>query len=580
MTNSSSQQRRHLLTIGLDDYFHSGALKGVVQQERWYRFETRIEQNTLNTLSLLDQVGAKATFFVMGWIADTQPDLVKEVVNRGHEVANLGYYHRTIHEMTRQEFEDDLSRSEEALIRATGSSVLGYRLARPLFKPSDLWVLDVLAQRGYVYDSSIMPMFRSFKDQPWRRFAHRHQAGTNQIWEFPFSTWNYMGYMVPIAGGNYFRQLPHSWVKSKVEYWDRSYSSPFVLYFHVWDLDPDQPKIHSAPTLAKIRAYRNLGKMRSILEEYLSTYKFGSIAEHLGINPQDGQGIACVENSVPGSSSDRQVHVPDLQSTAAPKKPVTIVVPCFNEKPTLPYLANTLGSVRKSLGQEYQLNFILVDDGSTDETWTVMQRIFGGWTDCTLVRQERNLGVAGAILNGIRHAKTEIVCSIDCDCTYDPHDLRHLIPLLTDEVDLVTGSPYHSRGHVLNVPGWRLLLSKTASHLYRLVLRQNIATYTSSFRVYRKSAVANLKLRETGFLGVAEMLGVLDLRGSKIVECPTTLEVRLLGHSKMKVAITVMGHLRVLGRLMWARLSSPRSRPSNWEKAIVTSTSKAPDPNL
>src|SRR5581483_10928468 len=109
-----------------------------------------------------------------------------------------------------------------------------------------------------------------------------------------------------------FRSPPGTtWVKSKVEYWDRSYSSPFVLYFHVWDLDPDQPKIHSAPTLAKIRAYRNLGKMRSILEEYLSTYRFGSIAEHLGINPQDGQGIACVENSVPGSSSDRQVHVPD-----------------------------------------------------------------------------------------------------------------------------------------------------------------------------------------------------------------------------------------------------------------------------
>ena len=169
-----------------------------------------------------------------------------------------------------------------------------------------------------------------------------------------------------------------------------------------------------------------------------------------------------------------------------------------------------------------------------------------------------------AILTGIQAAQTEIVCSIDCDCTYDPMSFLNMIPLLVDGVDLVTASPYHLQGEVRNVPGWRLGLSKTASAFYRCVLRQKLATYTSCFRVYRKSTTAHLSLTESGFLGVAEMLGRLDLRGAKIVEYPTTLEVRLFGRSKMKVIRTIAGHLRLLLRLLAFRLKheAPTSKPS------------------
>jgi hypothetical protein len=166
--------------------------------------------------------------------------------------------------------------------------------------------------------------------------------------------------------------------------------------------------------------------------------------------------------------------------------------------------------------------------------------------------------VAAAILSGIRAAGTEIVCSIDCDCTYDPHGLAAMIPRLADGVDLVTASPYHPKGRVLNVPAWRLSLSRGASFLYRLVLRQKLYTYTSCFRVYRRSAVAELALREEGFLGVAEILARLDLQGSVIVEHPATLEVRLLGQSKMKVLRSVAGHLRLLAQLAALRLSGQR----------------------
>jgi hypothetical protein len=171
-----------------------------------------------------------------------------------------------------------------------------------------------------------------------------------------------------------------------------------------------------------------------------------------------------------------------------------------------------------------------------------------------------NVEVASAILTGIGHAETEIVCSIDCDCSYDSHQLRSLIPLLADGVDMVTASPYHSEGIVGNVPSWRLFLSKSLSSLYRLVLHHQLATFTSCFRVYRRSAVSGLQVREGGFLGVAEMLGRLDLKGGHIVECPAVLEGRLLGRSKMRTVRTIFGHLRLLIRLAFARFrSAPRS---------------------
>jgi hypothetical protein len=125
--------------------------------------------------------------------------------------------------------------------------------------------------------------------------------------------------------------------------------------------------------------------------------------------------------------------------------------------------------------------------------------------------------------------------------------------MLEDGVDLVTASPYHPQGKVFNVPAWRLSLSKGLSRLYRLVLDHKLATYTSCFRVYRRGAVMGLPVKAGGFLGVAEMLGLLDLAGGRIVECPAALEVRLLGRSKMKIARTMAGHLRLLARLAAAR---------------------------
>ncbi len=251
-----------------------------------------------------------------------------------------------------------------------------------------------------------------------------------------------------------------------------------------------------------------------------------------------------------GKDEPSAVHVVTEQT------PVTIVVPCFNEELILPYLANTLKSVERAIRDRYDLRFIFVDDGSADGTWSALETIFGDRPNCILERHPTNRGVAAAILTGIDRAETEIVCSIDCDCTYDPLQLENLLPLLTDDVDMVTASPYHPEGAVKNVPSWRLFLSKSLSSLYRVVLHHRLATYTSCFRVYRRSAVVELQ-RPRGWLPRrGRDAGPPRSGRGKIVECPAVLEVRLLGRSKMKTLRTILGHLRLLVRLSIARMGN------------------------
>jgi polysaccharide deacetylase family protein (PEP-CTERM system associated) len=544
-TRDGSKSRNHLLTVVVEDYFHVAPLKSVVATEQWYRFERRVEENTHKALDLLDEYGVSATFFVLGSIADERPELIRTIVSRGHEVASKGYFHRSISRLSREEFRDELRRSKDAIEHAAGSPVRGFRIGHRWFGPGDLWALDVLAEEGFEYDSSLRPLFRRFSGQDWRRKPHVHTRDGHQIWEFPLASWSFAGWSLPISGGNYFRQLPDWMIRRAVDSWVNDSDEPFLMYFHVWELDPEQPRIHAAPFSQRVRQYRNLDRMEPILRSYLDRYNFMGIADFLGLPCQRS---LAVDDTLERDESSA-VHFVNART------PVSIVVPCFNEELILPYLANTLKSVERRIRPIYELTFIFVDDGSSDGTWESLQAIFGARDNCVLIRHPANRGVAAAILTGIQAAETEVVCSIDCDCTYDPHQLEKMIPLLDGDLDMVTASPYHSEGEVSNVPTWRLFLSKSLSSMYRFVLHHRLATYTSCFRVYRREAVAELPVREGGFLGVAETLGLLDLEGGRIMEFPARLEVRLLGRSKMKTLSTIVGHLGLLTRLAARRMT-------------------------
>jgi len=431
--------------------------------------------------------------------------------------------------------------------------VRGYRLAQQWLHPADFWVLDVLARAGYEYDSSLRMVFRTYAREPWRQFPHRTTIEGRPFLEVPLSSMRVLGVDVPIAGGNYFRQFPHSLVKRAVDRWNRIYDAPFVMYFHTWELDPDQPRINGVPLRQQIRQYRNLRKMPAIVRYYLERYRFTSVADYFDLGTEDSApavgGVAAPRATRGARTAAGTATVESEERTA-----VSVVVPCYNEEESLPYLANTLRSVVGRLGDRYDFRFVFVDDCSSDRTWQTLHAVFGGDGRNTFVRHDRNRGVAAAIQTGLGAATSEIVCSMDCDCTYDPHELGGMIPLLTDDVDVVTASPYHPQGTVKNVPQWRLFLSKSLSRLYRVVLRQKLYTYTSCFRVYRRQAAIGIPVERGGFFGVAEMLGRLDLAGRRIVEYPATLEARVIGRSKMKVLRTITGHLSLLLYLAGVRL--------------------------
>jgi glycosyltransferase involved in cell wall biosynthesis len=237
-------------------------------------------------------------------------------------------------------------------------------------------------------------------------------------------------------------------------------------------------------------------------------------------------------------------------------------VPCFNEEAGIPYLASSLRQLNEDLGGEYDLQFILIDDGSRDRTWDVLEQYFSSRPDTLLLRHPQNRGVSAAIMTGLEQAR-EIACSMDCDCSYDPNELKLMLRRLRDGVDLVTASPYHPAGSVLNVPGWRLLLSRCSCSLYRLVTGRKLYTFTACMRVYRRSATVQVPLRNSGFLGVAELISRLVLEGKQVVEHPATLEVRIFGQSNMKILRTIFGHLRLLTQLAWIRLQNRRAYIEN-----------------
>ncbi|HSK74259.1 MAG TPA: glycosyltransferase [Pyrinomonadaceae bacterium] len=537
---NNPQNKKHLLTVLVEDYFHVGAFENLIQQRNWSHFEPRYEQNTLKTLDLLDDFKTKATFFILGWIAEQNPKLIREIVSRGHEVASRGFYHRSLRHLTPEEFREDVRKTNRLLEDASGQKIIGYRAAEKLSYEKDEWIFDILAEEDFVYDASFLP---TKKDAKQKRLTHQVHTNGKAIWEFPYSTRNFGIGLLPISGGNYFRQIPYTLLRHAVHDWHERYEEPFVLYFHVWELDPEQPRISAASHYNRVRHYRKLDKMEWVIKEYLRKYDFVCAAEFLGVEiPNSKFQIPNYE----AQSLEKEIRNPKSQI----RNPISIVIPCYDEAQTLPYLANTLRSVEKNLTEKgYQPNFIFIDDQSKDETFSKLQELFGAKENVKILRHETNKGVAAGIMTGLKAAKTEIVCSMDCDCTYDPHELENMLPLLTGDVDMVTASPYHEKGGVRNVPEWRLFLSKGASFLYRRALRSKLSTYTSCFRVYRRSSVVDLEIRQKGFLGVAEMLGKLDLKGGKIIEYPAVLEVRLFGFSKMKTARTIFGHLKLLSHL-------------------------------
>ena len=265
------------MTVDVEDYFHVSVFERVIDREQWPSMESRVVANTERLLGLFDESAVKATFFVLGWVAERQPRLVKTIVDRGHELASHGYGHQLIYNQAPEEFRRDVRRAKALLEDAGGVEVRGYRAPSFSVTARSLWALDVLLEEGYRYDASIFPIRHDrygIPDAP--RWPHQLSRPAGRIFEVPGSTVRLGGTNLPVAGGGYFRILPYAWTRWGLARVNRHEKQPAVFYLHPWEIDPGQPRL-PASALGRFRHYRNLHKTETRLRALMRDFRFGPL---------------------------------------------------------------------------------------------------------------------------------------------------------------------------------------------------------------------------------------------------------------------------------------------------------------
>lgn len=282
------------LSIDVEDYFQVNAFEQHVQRSEWDTYPLRVEENTRRILDLLDEFSIKATFFVLGWVAERRPGLVREIQRRKHEVACHGYGHELIFKIGPEKFKEDIRKSRMLLEDITGLRIHGYRAPSYSITAKSLWALDILAEEGFVYDSSIFPISHDVYGIPGgKRFIHSITTRSGEIDEFPLSTfsvdvWKYC-YRLPIAGGGYLRLLPAALVGQAIRSINENEKEPVVVYFHPWEIDPQQPKLR-AGMKSCFRHYHNLERMELKIRYLLNNFEFSTMRNVFRLNDSRRKG--------------------------------------------------------------------------------------------------------------------------------------------------------------------------------------------------------------------------------------------------------------------------------------------------
>jgi polysaccharide deacetylase family protein (PEP-CTERM system associated) len=277
----------HILSVDVEDYFMVEAFTDSVQRNSWDHRPSRVDDSTRRTLDLFDKYDVKATFFFVGWVAERFPDLVRETHARGHELACHSFWHRTVYSLTPNEFRDDTRNAVRAIEDAAGVRVCGYRAPSWSINKSCLWALDILAEEGFTYDSSIYPIVHDLYGLPGApRFPYTHTCGNGMaLREFPPATVRLLGATLPGAGGGYLRIFPFLYTRWVFRQFERAYGEKVVVYFHPWELDPEQPRIHGK-LKSRLRHYSNLRGMEGRLKSLLGSYSFLPFRDVIGASQE------------------------------------------------------------------------------------------------------------------------------------------------------------------------------------------------------------------------------------------------------------------------------------------------------
>ena len=277
---------RNLLTIDVEEYFQVEGFADVVDRAHWEDYESRVEPCVARLLDLLDAAAQKATFFALAWTAERHPEMVREIVLRGHEVASHGYLHRMIDSQGARAFRRDIRRSRAVLEGILGAPVVGYRAPSFSITPRTPWAHRVLAEEGFRYSSSVLPVRHArYGDPGAPREPSLIEVGRGRtIVELPLLTSRALGRNWPVAGGGYLRLLPVS-VITRAIWAMNAEGEPAVVYMHPWEIDPDQPRIPGR-RLNRWRHYVNLDRTEDKLRHLLDHHAFTTMSAHLGLEQQ------------------------------------------------------------------------------------------------------------------------------------------------------------------------------------------------------------------------------------------------------------------------------------------------------
>ena len=266
------------MSVDVEDYFQVSAFDNAVSREDWADMPSRLARNVDRILRLFDAHDTKATFFILGWVADNHPDVVREIAAAGHEIASHGYEHTRVTKLGRQDFVKDIERTRKLLEDVSGKPVVGYRAPSFSIGAESLWAHEGLLEAGYSYSSSIFPISHDHYGLPSApRFPFR--LANCDLLEVPLSTLPMFGRNWPCAGGGYFRLLPLAYSKWAIQRVICEDAMPAVFYFHPWELDPDQPRVDGLPATSRFRHYVNLGRFESRLEAMLKQFRWSTMRD-------------------------------------------------------------------------------------------------------------------------------------------------------------------------------------------------------------------------------------------------------------------------------------------------------------
>jgi polysaccharide deacetylase family protein (PEP-CTERM system associated) len=270
-------QIRNALTVDVEDYFQVSAFAENIDPSEWVNHPLRVENNTHKLLDLFDEHQVKATFFVLGWVAEREQSLVQEIAKRGHEVACHGYSHQLVYNQDPAVFQEETTRAKSILENIIQQQVRGYRAASYSITEKSQWALDILAETGFIYDSSIFPVRHDrygMPNTPEYPYSLKTPSG-HTIIEFPLSTAKIFNYRLPVAGGGYFRLYPYWLSRMGLRQINRQ-QKPFIFYLHPWEIDPDQPRVETS-WFSRFRHYNNLDKCESRLQNLMTDFQFATV---------------------------------------------------------------------------------------------------------------------------------------------------------------------------------------------------------------------------------------------------------------------------------------------------------------